>query len=98
MPVPHGYKAVRVDPLPAQFGLQRARLPLRMPPDWRASADGGVVMLHLARARVVEMSLARGFRPMRAKGKSIISGSQKRLYKKGSIASSVSGPPSCKRT
>jgi len=31
------------------------------------------------RARVVEISLARGLRPMRAKGKSMMSGSQKRL-------------------
>src|SRR5712692_6488463 len=35
---------------------------------------------------------------MRAKGKSMISGSQKRLKRKGSIASSVSGPPSWKST
>ena len=46
------------------------------------------------RARVEEISFARGLRPMRAPGKSMISGSQKRLYRKGSIASSVSGPPS----
>src|SRR4051794_40871858 len=35
---------------------------------------------------------------MRAKGKSIMSGSQNRLNRNGSIASSVSGPPSWKRT
>src|SRR2546425_5311038 len=35
---------------------------------------------------------------MRAKGKSMISGSQNRLKRKGSIASSESGPPSWKST
>src|SRR6266849_809607 len=35
---------------------------------------------------------------MRAKGKSIMSGSQKRLKRKGSIARGVSGPPSWNRT
>ena len=37
-------------------------------------------------ARVVEISLARGLRPMRAKGKSMMSGSQKRLNRNGSMA------------
>jgi len=44
------------------------------------------------------MSLASGRRPMRAKGKSMMSGSQKRLKRKGWMASSVSGPPSWNRT
>src|ERR1700722_19251868 len=42
------------------------------------------------------MSLARGFRPIRAKGKSMMSGSEKRLKRNGSIAWGVSGPPSWK--
>src|SRR6516162_6583655 len=44
------------------------------------------------------MSLASAFRPRRAPGKSMMSGSEKRLKRKGSTASSVSGPPSWKST
>ncbi len=62
MPVAHGHKALCVDPLMAQFALQSAGLPLRMSPDGRASADGGVVMLHLAGARGRDQ-LGQGFPP-----------------------------------
>src|SRR5271154_5486136 len=44
------------------------------------------------------MSLASGRRPMRENGKSIMSGSQKRLKRKGSTAASESGPPSWNST
>jgi hypothetical protein len=50
MPVAHRDKAVGVESLIPQFYFQRTGLPFRMPPDGRASADGGVVMLHFARA------------------------------------------------
>src|SRR5271165_361042 len=51
MPVAHRNKAVRIDSLASQLGLQRTRLLFGVPPDRRASANSGVVMLHLARAR-----------------------------------------------
>src|SRR5438309_11248874 len=44
------------------------------------------------------MSFASGRRPRRAKGKSMMSGSQNRLKRKGSIAWRESGPPSWKST
>ena len=78
MPVAHGHETVRIDALIAQFRFQSASLLLGMAANWRASSDGGVVMLHFARAGGGNQ-LGKGLRPMRAKGKSIMSGSQKRL-------------------
>ena len=50
VPVAHRHKAMRIKPLIPQFVLQCARLTFRVPADGRASADGGVVMLHFAGA------------------------------------------------
>src|SRR5260370_7978858 len=49
-------------------------------------------------ARVFEISLASARLPSRENGKSMMSGSQKRLKRKGSTAASESGPPGWKRT
>ena len=50
MPVPHGHKAVGIESVIAQFGLQRLRLAFSVPADGRASSDAGVVVLYLAGA------------------------------------------------
>jgi hypothetical protein len=51
VPVAHRDDADSVDAAGAQLRFQRARLLLGEPADGRGSADDGVVMLHLARAR-----------------------------------------------
>ena len=51
VPVAHGHKTAGVQAAPRQLGFERNRLPLREVPDGRASADGGVVVLHFAGAR-----------------------------------------------
>src|SRR5258708_14503558 len=62
MPVPHSDKTVCIDPLITKFCFERASLPFRMPPDRRASADGGIVMLDLTCAGGRD-ELGQGFTP-----------------------------------
>ncbi len=98
MPVAHGHETMRVQTAFRQFQLQSPRLLLGKSPDGRSIRRSPRNDAELSCARVLEINLASGLRPMRAKGKSIISGSQNKLKRNGSMASSESGPPSWKRT
>src|SRR5579862_6053788 len=51
MPIAHGHKAARIQPLAPQLSLQRECLLLREPPDRRASANGCIVMLYFSGTR-----------------------------------------------
>ena len=77
MPIAHGHHHACIEFAP-QFGLQRLRLPPGKLQDRRASSDFRIVVPHV-RARVLEIRRASGCRAIRAKGKSMMSGSQNRL-------------------